>query len=232
MINGDRCTRACGFCLVDTRRPLPADPGEPAHVADAVARLGLEHAVITAVARDDVPDGGASGFAATIAAIRRRSPATTIEVLIPDCRGDAEPLAAIFDARPDVLNHNIETVARLQRAVRPSAGYARSLALLARAKDAGLVTKSGIIVGLGETQDEVLGALADLRGVGVDIVTIGQYLRPTARHLPVARWWRPEELTELKHAGEALGIAHIEASPLTRSSHHAKAAFHAARASA
>ncbi len=150
MILGDRCTRACGFCLVDTRRPLPLDPEEPARVAEAVARMGLAHAVITSVARDDVPDGGASGFAATIAAVRARTPQTTIEVLIPDCRGDADALQAIFDARPDVLNHNLETVARLQRAARPSAGYARSLGVLARAKAAGLTTKSGIILGMGE----------------------------------------------------------------------------------
>ena len=155
MILGDRCTRACGFCLVDTRKPFPIDPEEPARVAEAVAALGLEHAVITSVARDDVDDGGAAGFAATIRAIRARNPRTRIEVLIPDCKGDPASLDVIFDARPDVLNHNLETVARLQRAARPSAGYARSLALLARAKDADLLTKSGIILGMGETADEV-----------------------------------------------------------------------------
>jgi lipoic acid synthetase len=190
-----------------------------------VEELGLEFAVITAVARDDLPDGGAAGFVATIDAIRTRTPRVNIEVLIPDCKGDEAALDAIFAARPDVLNHNIETVARLQRAVRPSAGYARSLAVLARAHQAGLVTKSGIIVGLGETFEEVIGALADLRGVGVDIVTIGQYLRPTAAHLPVARWWTPEEFAELRRIGEEeLGIGHVEASPLTRSSYHAKQA--------
>jgi lipoic acid synthetase len=224
MINGERCTRACGFCLVDTRHPEPLDDEEPDRVAEAVARMGLEHAVVTAVARDDLPDGGATAFARTIDAIRRRRPGCAVEVLIPDCKGDAEALGTIFDARPDVLNHNLETVARLQRAVRPSAGYARSLAVLARAKAAGLVTKSGIILGMGETDDEVLGALADLRGVGVDIVTIGQYLRPTASHLPVARWVTPETFDALKAAGEALGIPHVEASPLTRSSYHAKQA--------
>src|SRR5262249_47124713 len=172
------------------------DPAEPEHVADAVAALGLEHAVITSVARDDLADGGAAGFAATIRAVRARRPRTTIEVLIPDCKGDADALAVILDARPDVLNHNLETVARLQRTARPSAGDARSLARLARAKDAGLVTKSGIILGMGETGDEVRGAIADLRNVGVDILTLGQYLRPSAAHLPVERWWSPGEFAE------------------------------------
>ncbi|HZQ57647.1 MAG TPA: lipoyl synthase [Acidimicrobiales bacterium] len=224
MINGDRCTRACGFCLVDTRHPDAPDPDEPRRVAESVAQMGLTHAVVTAVARDDLDDGGAAGFVATIRAIRERCPGTAVEVLVPDCKGDPAALAAVFDARPDVLNHNIETVARLQQAVRPSASYARSLAVLARAKDAGLVTKSGLIVGMGETDAEVLGALADLRAVGVDIVTIGQYLRPTARHLPVARWVPPETFAEWAAAGEAMGIGHVEASPLTRSSYHARQA--------
>ncbi|HEX6395069.1 MAG TPA: lipoyl synthase [Acidimicrobiales bacterium] len=232
MINGDRCTRACGFCLVDTRKPLAPDPAEPEHVAEAVQRLRLSHAVVTTVARDDLADGGASGFAATVEAIRRRSPATAIELLISDCKGDPDSLDVIFDARPDVLNHNIETVARLQRAVRPSASYARSLAVLARAKDAGLTTKSGLIVGMGETEDEVLSTLADLHGVGVDIVTVGQYLRPTSNHLPVARWWTPGEFDRLKLAGEAMGIPHVEASPLTRSSYHARQAAEAAAGAA
>jgi lipoic acid synthetase len=229
MINGHRCTRACGFCLVDTRHPEPTDPAEPQRVAEAVARMGLAHAVVTAVARDDRADGGAAGFAATIAAIRCRCPGTAVEVLIPDCKGDPDALAAIFDARPDVLNHNLETVARLQRAVRPSASYARSLAVLSRAKKEGLTTKSGLIVGMGETDDEVVGALADLRGVGVDIVTIGQYLRPTAAHLPVARWVEPARFEWYRSAGEALGIGHVESSPLTRSSYHAREAAAAGR---
>jgi lipoic acid synthetase len=228
MINGDRCTRACGFCLVDTRRPFPVDPMEPAHVAEAVARMGLAHAVVTAVARDDLPDGGAHGFAEVIRAIRRRTPGTAVEVLIPDCKGDPSALDAIFAARPDVLNHNLETVVRLQRAVRPSASYARSLAVLGHAAAAGLVTKSGMILGLGEEPDEVRGALVDLRSVGVDIVTLGQYLRPTADHLPVARWLRPEEFDELRVFGERLGFAHVQASPLTRSSYHARQAVGAA----
>jgi lipoic acid synthetase len=227
MINGDRCTRACGFCLVDTRRPSAPDPSEPEHVAEAVARMDLAHAVVTAVARDDLPDGGAAAFAATIRAVRSRCPGTAVEVLVPDFGGDPAALATVFDARPDVLNHNLETVARLQRAVRPQASYARSLAVLARAGAAGLTTKSGIILGMGETEDEVVGAMADLRGVGVEILTLGQYLRPTARHLPVARWWRPEEFDQLAAAGRAVGFSHVQASPLTRSSYHAREAANA-----
>jgi lipoyl synthase len=223
MILGDRCTRACGFCLVDTRHPLPLDGDEPERVADAVAQLGLAHAVITSVARDDVPDGGAAVFAATIRSVRARTPRAAVEVLIPDCKGDPDALATIFEARPDVLNHNLETVARLQRAARPSAAYFRSLALLARAKDAGLTTKSGIILGMGETEAELRGAIADLRNVGVDILTLGQYLRPTARHLPVVRWWTPEEFATLGDYAQGLGFAHVEAGPLVRSSYHARA---------
>jgi lipoyl synthase len=228
MINGSRCTRACGFCQVDTSHPLPLDAAEPERVAEAVDAMGLAHAVITCVARDDLDDGGASGFAATIAAVRKRSPRTAIEVLISDCKGDERSLRTVFDARPDVLNHNIETVARLQRAVRPSAGYARSLAVLARARDAGLSTKSGLILGMGEEKDEVLATLADLRAIGVEIVTIGQYLRPSRRHLPVARWWTPEEFEELRVAGMALGFSHVQSSPLTRSSYHARQAAESA----
>jgi lipoyl synthase len=224
MINGSRCTRSCGFCQVDTAHPLPLDPSEPRRVAAAVARMGLAHAVVTCVARDDLTDGGATAFADTIAAIRERAPGTTVEVLISDCKGDVRSLATVFDARPDVLNHNIETVARLQRAVRPSASYARSLAVLARAKDADLTTKSGIIVGMGEEHGEVLATLGDLRAVGVDLVTVGQYLRPSSRHLPVARWWTPEEFELLRAAGMAMGFAHVQASPLTRSSYHAREA--------
>jgi lipoic acid synthetase len=228
MINGSRCTRACGFCQVDTRHPLPLDADEPNRVAQAVARMGLAHAVVTCVARDDLADGGAGAFAETIEAIRSARPGTAVEVLISDCKGDEGSLLTIFSARPDVLNHNIETVARLQRAVRPSAGYARSLSVLARAAAAGLTVKSGLILGMGEREDEVLATLADLRSVGVDIVTIGQYLRPSASHLPVARWWRPEEFDALQRAGMAMGFAHVQASPLTRSSYHAREAAGAA----
>ncbi len=224
MILGERCTRACGFCLVDTRRPGPADPEEPARVAEAAARMGLEHVVVTMVARDDLPDGGAAAVAATVAAVRRRLPGARVETLISDLKGDADALKTVFDARPDVLNHNIETVARLQRAVRPSAGYALSLSVLARSADAGLTTKSSIIVGMGETHDEVVQTLADLHAVGTDVVTIGQYLRPSALHLPVARWWVPEAFENWKRIGEAMGIGHVEASPLTRSSYHARQA--------
>ena len=224
MINGDRCTRACGFCLVDTRRPGPPDPDEPERVAEAVSRMGLDFAVVTAVARDDLEDGGAEGFAATIAAVRRRCPGAQVEVLIPDFQGDPDALAVVLESGPDVLNHNVETVPRLQRAVRPSASYARSLSVLARAKAAGAVTKSGLIVGMGEEVGEVKATLADLRSVGADIVTVGQYLRPTTHHLPVARWWTPAEFDELRAEGERLGLGHVEAGPLTRSSYHARQA--------
>ncbi len=224
MVLGERCTRACGFCLVDTQRPEAPAADEPTRVAEAVARMGLDHAVLTMVARDDLADGGMAHVAACVAAIRERMPRTRIETLISDAKGDPTSLELLFAARPDVLNHNIETVARLQRAVRPSAGYARSLGVLARAKAAGLTTKSGRIVGMGESADEVVGCLADLAAVGVDIVTIGQYLRPTSHHLPVARWVEPDEFAHWAAAGTALGIGHVEASPLTRSSYHAKQA--------
>jgi len=224
MINGERCTRACGFCQVDTRHPLPLSPDEPERVARAIERMGLGHAVVTCVARDDLADGGSGAMAQTIRAIRDRTPGTTVEVLISDCKGDEKSLDTIFEARPDVLNHNIETVARLQRAVRPSAGYARSLAVLARAGQAGLKTKSGLMVGLGERDDEVTATMADLHSVGVSIVTIGQYLRPSRDHLPVSRYWAPEEFDRLRQAGAELGVAHVEASPLTRSSYHAREA--------
>ena len=228
MINGERCTRACGFCLVDTRRPVPLDADEPARIAEAVERMGLGFAVVTTVARDDLADEGAGAMAATVRAIRRRVPGAQVEVLISDCRGRAEALDLIFESRPDVLNHNVETVARLQRAVRPSAGYARSLGVLARARAAGLTTKSGLVVGMGETDDEILATLADLAGVGVRIVTIGQYLRPTSHHLAVARWVTPEQFDRFKVEGERMGIDHVESSPLTRSSYHARQASDAA----
>ncbi len=221
MVNGSRCTRACGFCQVDTRHPLPLDASEPDRVAQAVARMNLDHAVVTCVARDDLSDGGAGAIASTIAAVRKQRPNTSVEVLISDCKGDAPSLDLVVAARPDVLNHNIETVARLQRAVRPSAGYARSLGVLARASEAGLVVKSGLMVGLGESTSEVVATMADLLAVGVSIVTIGQYLRPSMAHLPVARYWEPSEFVDLKRMGESMGLAHVESSPLTRSSYHA-----------
>ncbi|MGC2168592.1 MAG: lipoyl synthase [Acidimicrobiales bacterium] len=225
MVNGERCTRACGFCLVDTRKPLALDPTEPDRVAEAVVRLKLALAVITCVARDDLADGGAGAIAASVRAIRERSPGTDVEVLISDLRGDPDSLQLIIDERPDVFNHNVETVARLQRAVRPSAGYLRSLTVLARGAEAGLVTKSGLMVGLGESADEVEEALADLASVGVQIVTIGQYLRPSERHLPVARYWEPWEFDDLAERGRRLGLRHVQSSPLTRSSYHAREAL-------
>jgi lipoic acid synthetase len=225
MVNGERCTRACGFCLVDTRKPMPLDPSEPERVAEAVVRLKLAHAVITCVARDDLADGGAGAIAACVRAIRARAPGTDVEVLTSDLKGDPDALQLIIDERPDVLNHNIETVARLQRAVRPSAGYLRSLTVLARSARAGLTTKSGLMVGLGETADEVEETLADLSAVGVQIATIGQYLRPTERHLPVARFWEPSEFIDLAERGKRLGLRHVQSSPLTRSSYHAREAL-------
>ncbi len=228
MLCGERCTRACGFCLVDTSKPLPLDVDEPARVAQAVADMGLRFAVLTMVARDDLEDGGAAHVAATIDAIHAlgsaASPGPSVEALISDLRGDDRALDVVFASRPEVLNHNIETVARLQRAVRPSASYARSLSVLARAKAAGLTTKSGFVAGMGETFDEVVQTLADLASIGVEIVTIGQYLRPTSHHLPVERWWTPTDFAEWKRIGEELGIGHVESSPLTRSSYHARSA--------
>ena len=224
MVLGERCTRACGFCLVDTRKPELPDDEEPQRVAEAVARMGLSHAVLTMVARDDLEDGGFEHVARCVQAIRERKPGTAVETLVSDAKGDDASLEKLFAQRPDVFNHNIETVARLQRIVRPSAGYARSLSVLARAKRAGLVTKSGFMLGLGETKEEVESLLVDLAAVGVRIVTIGQYLRPSAEHLPVVRWATPDEFAHYRTFGESLGISHVESSPLTRSSYHAREA--------
>ncbi len=224
MVLGERCTRACGFCLVDTSKPLDPMADEPARVAEAIDRMSLDHVVLTMVARDDLADGGMGHVAACVEAIRERRPGARVETLISDAKGDDAALGVLLRVRPDVLNHNIETVARLQRAVRPSAGYARSLAVLARAKAAGLTTKTGFMVGLGETDDEIVGCLADLADLGVDIVTIGQYLRPTSHHLPIVRYAEPTEFARWKAIGEAFGVGHVEASPLTRSSYHAKSA--------
>jgi len=228
MVLGERCTRACGFCLVDTRKPELPEADEPQRVAEAVASMGLTHAVLTMVARDDLADGGFAHVAECVRAIRERNPFTRIETLVSDAKGEVASLQLLFDARPDVFNHNIETVARLQRAVRPSAGYARSLGVLSAAKAAGLVVKSGLVLGMGESTEEVDGCLADLAGIGVNIVTIGQYLRPTTHHTPVARWIHPDEFTRWKQVGESLGIGHVESSPLTRSSYHAKQSADAA----
>jgi len=228
MVLGERCTRACGFCLVDTHKPLAPDAGEPQRVAAAVHKMGLEFAVLTMVARDDLIDGGMQHVADCIRAIRDRCPDTSIEALVSDAKG-TDALDIVLEAQPDVFNHNIETVARLQRAVRPSAGYARSLSVLARARAFGLTTKSGVIVGMGESIDEVKETLVDLASVGVQIVTIGHYLRPTTHHLPVARWVEPSEFDALREFGEQIGLSHVESSPLTRSSYHAKDAHRHAR---
>jgi len=224
MLLGDRCTRACAFCDVTTGRPGEVDMGEPARAAEAVAALGLRHAVLTSVNRDDLPDGGAYIFEQTIKEIRARVPDCDVEVLIPDFKGEPAPLETVMSAEPAVLNHNTETVLRLQRDIRTAANYGRSLTLLARAKRLRpeLKVKSGLIVGLGETEDEVLGALADLRAVGVDIVTIGQYLRPTSRHRPIDRYVHPDEFDRYRQVGERLGISYVESGPLVRSSYHAR----------
>ena len=229
MILGDTCTRACGFCAVKTGRPEWFDDDEPRRVAEAVAVMGLEHCVVTSVCRDDLDDGGASVFAETIRQMRRYSPGMGVEVLIPDYLGD--DLRTVMVAAPDILNHNLETVERLQKPVRKRARYDRSLQVLADAKAMALDiagrpgtvhTKSSIMVGLGETDDEIVGLLADLADLGVDIVTIGQYLRPTARHLPLERYVHPDEFAQMKQEGLELGFKHVESGPLVRSSYHAR----------
>jgi lipoic acid synthetase len=224
MILGDKCTRACSFCNVTTGKPTEVDVLEPYRAAEAISRMRLSHAVITSVNRDDLADGGAGIFAHTIIESRRRSPGTEIEVLIPDFKGDRQALATVMEARPEVLNHNTETVLRLQRDIRTSASYGRSLALLWRAKQMypeGLI-KSGLIVGMGETEEEVLATLADMRAIGIDIVTIGQYLRPTTRHRRIHRYVHPDEFARYKAFGEGVGIPHVESGPLVRSSYHAR----------
>jgi lipoic acid synthetase len=230
MLLGDVCTRACSFCDVKTGRPGEVDWDEPVRAAVAVQQMGLNHAVLTSVNRDDLPDGGAGIFARTIDEIRTRLPHCDIEVLIPDFKGDTDALETVMNAKPAVLNHNTETVLRLQRDVRTAANYARSLALLARAKwliPSGTV-KSGLIVGMGETDEEIDGALADLNAVGVDIVTIGQYLRPTVHHRPVHRYVHPDVFDRYKAVGEGFGISHVESGPLVRSSYHARESLGAA----
>ncbi len=223
MILGDVCTRNCAYCAVAHGTPTSLDAGEPQRLADAVAQMDLKHVVITSVDRDDLPNGGAEVFAECIAEIRRRLPETSIEVLIPDFKGNADALRIVVDARPDILNHNLETIARLYRIARPGGRYPRALELLERAKDMNpvLLTKSGLICGLGEDWDELLAAMRDLRAARVDIVTIGQYLRPSDQHLPIARWYTPDEFAELKRYGITLGFRHVESGPLVRSSYHA-----------
>jgi len=223
MILGDVCTRACGFCSVESGRPHGLDLLEPYRLAETVAGLGLDYAVITSVDRDDLPDGGAGIFAASIRAIRKRSPACAVEVLIPDLQGDWQALATVVEAKPVVLNHNLETVPRLYARVRPKAVYSRSLALIRRAKeiDPAMTTKSGVMVGLGEEKAEILATLTDLREHGCDLLTVGQYLQPDPRHLPVVRFYHPDEFAAIRAIGERLGFRHVEAGPLVRSSYHA-----------
>ena len=224
MILGDTCTRSCGFCAVKTGRPGTVDAEEPRRVGEAVAQMGLGHAVVTSVNRDELPDGGAEIFAETIREIRRQSPGTTVEVLIPDFVGRPESLDAVLAARPEILNHNVETVPRLYPRVRPQARYPRSLEVLRRTKERApdLVCKSGIMVGLGETREEVIATMRDIASQGTDILTIGQYLRPSPLHLPIERYWTPAEFDDLRGEGMTLGFRHVEAGPLVRSSYHAE----------
>jgi lipoic acid synthetase len=224
MLLGDRCTRRCGYGSVSTAKPLPPDPDEPLRVADAAARLGLRYVVLTAVARDDLRDGGAAQFAATVRAVRGRLPAAQVEVLTPDFKGDPQALGVVLAAAPDVFNHNIETVPRLFPDVRAQGDYARSLELLAvaKAQHPEQVTKSGLMIGLGETDDEVGHVLADLRAVGVDIVTLGQYLRPTREHVPVARYVSPEGFQKLEARARSLGFPTVYAGVFVRSSYNAE----------
>ncbi|HYT04881.1 MAG TPA: lipoyl synthase [Gemmatimonadales bacterium] len=223
MILGDVCTRNCSYCAVAHGTPAPLDRGEPARLAAAVEEMGLQHVVITSVDRDDLPDGGAEIFAECIAELRRRVPGTSVEVLIPDFKGSERAIAIVVDAKPDIVNHNLETIERLYRLARPGGRYSRALELLRRAKqmDPALLTKSGIICGLGEEWDELLVAMRDLRAQGVDILTLGQYLRPSHQHLPIARYYAPSEFAELRRLGLEMGYRHVEAGPLVRSSYHA-----------
>jgi lipoic acid synthetase len=224
MILGDVCTRACGYCAIAHGKPTWEDREEPERIGRAVAGLNLDYVVITSVNRDDLADGGAAHWAATIRAVRRHAPACRVEALIPDFQGRADSLRAVMDARPHVLNHNTETVPRLYKLARHGGRYERTLELFrrARARDLSLVTKSGIILGLGETREELVATMRDLRAVDVNILTLGQYLRPSPRHLPVARYYHPDEFAELAETGRALGFAHVESGPLVRSSYHAK----------
>ena len=222
LILGDICTRRCHYCSVETGRPDALDHEEPLRVAQAVEALGLRHAVITSVNRDELPDGGAAVFAETIRQTRRLTPDCTIEVLIPDFEGNDAALATVCSERPEILNHNIETVRRLFPSIRPQGKYQRSIGLLGKAKQQGMTTKSGLILGMGETMDEAREVMDDLRAVGCDIITIGQYLQPTTDHLPVARFYDPSEFAMLKEQGLKMGFSHVESGPLVRSSYHAE----------
>jgi len=223
MVLGDVCTRNCAYCAVAHGTPAEYDPEEPARLGQAVERIGLQHVVITSVDRDDLPNGGAEIFAGCTMEIHARLPDTTVELLIPDFKGSERALRIVVEAGPDILNHNLETVRRLYRMARPGGDYQRALALLRRAKtmNSGLVTKSGIMCGLGEEWDELLGTMNDLCRQRVDLLTIGQYLRPSTSHLPVARYYTPAEFDELRDAGLQMGFRHVEAGPLVRSSYHA-----------
>ena len=223
MLMGDVCTRNCPYCAVAHGKVRPLDPDEPRRIAEAVARLGLDHVVVTSVDRDDLTDGGAALFAATIRAIREQSPRTTIEVLTPDFQGNHDALRTVMAETPEIFNHNVETIGRLYRRVRPKADLKQSLELLRAAKrmEARSRTKSGLMVGLGEEMDEVKELLRDMRAHDVEIVTIGQYLRPSLKHHPLIRFWTPDEFAELKDYGKSLGFAHVESGPLVRSSYHA-----------
>lgn len=222
MILGNICTRSCGFCAVETGKPLPADIFEPARVAQSVKLMQVKHAVITSVDRDDLPDGGSEIWAATVRAIRRQSPGTTMETLIPDFGGKWENLQRIIDVAPEIVSHNLETVRRLTKEVRIQAKYDRSLEALLRLKKGGMRTKSGVMLGLGETDQEVIETLDDLRSAKVDILTLGQYLQPTPKHLPVAEFITPEKFAEFKEIGLEKGFRYVESGPLVRSSYHAE----------
>ncbi len=232
LIAGDVCTRACGFCHVTSGRPAPLDPLEPAKVAEAARSLGLSHVVVTSVDRDDLPDGGAAHWAAVVRALKEDDPARAVEVLTPDFSGDPEAIDLVASAGPDVFNHNVETVPRLYPTVRPKADFARSTGLLARVKEKhpGMVTKSGLMLGLSERDDEVRAVFAALRAAGVDIVTVGQYLRPARWNLPVVEYAPPERFERLRLEGEAAGFAHVFAGPFVRSSYRAEEALRAASA--
>jgi len=229
LIMGDTCTRNCAFCNIERGDLAPLDPSEPARVAEAARRLQLKHVVVTSVTRDDLPDGGSAHFAATIYALRDRLPASTIEVLIPDFQSDMNALSQVIEARPDIINHNVETPPSLYSRIRPQADYLQSLELLQRVKDAGSTAKSGLMVGLGETDEEVRGVVSDLAAIGCDIVTIGQYMRPSMAHPPVVRYVHPDLFGEYAQYGESRGVPHMYAAPLVRSSYNA-ALFAGARA--